>query len=223
MELRPITSRTYRNLTGIRTGRLVAMEAVGTDGNSVFWRCNCDCGKETVMRSHQFTSGRVVSCGCYMREQVSKRSTKHGMHGSREYRSWDAMKNRCTNHSHKHFSRYGGRGITFCDRWSDFKNFIADMGPMPAGNYTIDRKDNNGNYCPENCVWATRKEQARNRNCLKRFTHDGKTLTITEWSEITGIKAGTISTRIHAKKWSVEKAVTTPVGNTANKRARKHV
>ncbi len=103
------------------------------------------------------------------------------------YRSWQMMKNRCLNPNATDYSRYGARGITIDPAWLEYDSFLAAMGERPEG-LTLERKDNNGPYIQSNCHWATRKEQARNREFIKRYTHEGKTLTVWEWAEKIGIK-----------------------------------
>ena len=156
---------------GDRYGRLLVEAREGSDkfGNRL-WRCRCDCGKTVRVSSTRLAKGDTLSCGCYARDMVIARSTKHGLHGTPEYRSWQAMQSRCTNPKMHNFMRYGGRGITVCDRWcgeQGFATFLADMGERPEGT-TIDRVDVNGNYEPGNCRWATPKEQRANQRPKSR-------------------------------------------------------
>ena len=143
------------------------------------------------------------------RQEVStKRATKHGMEGSPEYYVWGSMKDRCLNPNNGQYKDYGGRGIVVCRRWLDsFKAFFDDMGPRPTTRHTIERKDNQGGYSPENCIWATRKEQCRNKRDNRRITYKGETLCIAEWAEVFGMSSGLISSRINAG-WTIHDVFT---------------
>lgn len=160
-----------RILTGQRFGRLTVIG--GYERNSrgrVVWRCRCDCGGTKVTRPHSLLHGITASCGCLHKERCSQAATIHGhtshAQWSGTYISWAQMIQRCTYPKHNRFHRYGGRGISVCQRWRKFENFLADMGERPPG-LSIDRRNNDGNYEPSNCKWSTRKEQAANR-CTTR-------------------------------------------------------
>lgn len=147
--------------------------------------------------------------------RLTQISRKHG-HAERDahsgaYKAWRSMRQRCLYPSQQSYPLYGGRGITICDRWSSFANFLADMGERPEG-MSLDRIDSNGNYEPNNCRWATTKDQARNRPGRTRLlSHEGETLSVVEWAEKTGIPSGTIRSRIDRCGWSVALALSTPV------------
>lgn len=144
-------------------------------------------------------------------ERRTGANAKHGLALTPEYRAWVGMRARCLDPDHPAYARYGGRGIKVCDRWLESVDaFIQDMGPRPSDDYEIDRYPNNdGNYEPGNCRWATRVENDRNRRSNRLIEHAGETLTLAAWSERTGIHSTVISRRI-ARGWTVESALTTP-------------
>jgi hypothetical protein len=154
------------DLSGQKYGRLRVIKLTSLPRQRSKWLCECDCGNTVEVFSTSLRTGHTKSCGCYNRELIDARKT-HGMKGSREYSSWRAMRYRCRNPRCPAFPNYGGRGITVCRRWeSSFLNFYADMGERPDRK-TLDRIDNDGNYEPGNCRWATAKEQGRNTRATK--------------------------------------------------------
>ena len=154
------------DITGQRYGRLTAVQDVGrTKYGTRLWECRCDCGATTQVQVGTLRYGNTTSCGCLRRDVGGANTKSHG-HATKglspTYRCFNGMKARCNNPKNRSYKDYGGRGITVCARWSNFVNFLADMGEKPAGK-TLDRKNVNGNYEPDNCRWATPKEQALNR------------------------------------------------------------
>jgi hypothetical protein len=186
------------NHTGKRFGRITVLEMsdpVGVKRKRPACRCLCDCGKEFIVLSENLVSGNTKSCGCLHKENTSSTHKTHGMAGTATHKIWCTMRRRCFAKTNPKYQSYGARGITVCDRWLKFENFYTDMGAKPDGR-TLDRIDNNGNYCKENCRWATPKEQARNTRRNHMVTHKGRTQCISAWAEEIGIPAMNLFYRI---------------------------
>lgn len=206
------------DLTGKKFGRLTVVKRVGTDNQrNPMWLCKCDCGNEKVIRGNGLKSGNTKSCGCLAKENAQQRlkflNYKTGQYKSRLYRIWTSMKTRCYNDNNSEtYKRYGARGITVCDEWRD--NFKAFYDWAMANGYTdeltIDRIDNDGNYCPENCRWVTLQIQNRNRRTTRIITFNGKTQCMLDWANELGVKVNTMIARFH-RGWSVERALTESV------------
>ena len=195
---------------GERVNRLIVLAAAAPDRRGekrVIVRC--DCGTEKSISLCHFRGGAVLSCGCYNSERTAKTNKDraiHGKTGTTEFRIWEGMKARCLNPNHTFYSHYGGRGITICPHWLDsFEQFYEDMGPRPPGT-TLDRKENDGPYSPDNCRWATQTEQMNNTRSNRLLTVGDKTMTLTQWSRQTGVNRTVIASRIK-RGWPVERAV----------------
>ena len=186
--------------SGHRYGKLLAIEEIKIDSNHrKYWLFRCNCGKEKIIRVDGVIRGRVRSCGCGNRDF----HIKHGFYGTRTYKTWIKMKNRCLNSRHHAFADYGGRGITVCEKWLNFEGFLEDMGVRPAGR-SLDRIDNNKGYSKENCKWATQKEQSNNKRNNHRITFMGKTQNITQWAEELGLNRNTLYGQINIRHVPIE-------------------
>lgn len=212
----PLKRVVREDLTGRRFGRLIV---IGLDpkprhGRVSYWFVRCDCKAVASVYGGSLRAGTTRSCGCLHRELVVVRNSKHGATSggqiSLTYRSWESMIARCHRRESSSFARYGGRGITVCERWSEsFAAFLEDMGERPSKSHTIDRIDGRGNYGPGNCRWATKAEQVRNRGITKTVSLDGVTCSVGEWAERAGIPYGVLWRRLRSG-WDTKKAIRTP-------------
>ena len=189
-------------LIGRRFGLLTVVTSVYTTTGAPAWECKCDCGGVSVVTSGRLTSGNTKSCGCRKRAVLGESTTKHGHSRkaglTRTYRIWRGMKTRCENTKSAVYARYGGRGITVCERWQRYENFVADMGECPDG-LTLDRIDNNGGYEPGNCRWASYKDQSRNQRTNRNITWKGRTMCLSAWAELVDKDASWLWKRLKRK------------------------
>lgn len=202
-------------LTDKRFGKIVALRSTSERrGKQIVWLCQCDCGRLIREKSHSLASGQVQSCGCA--HNMGNRKTKCFVIGGAktpEYNVWRSMLNRCRNKHVKCYHRYGGRGIQVCERWNIFDNFLADMGRRPKG-HRIERIDNDGNYEPSNCKWATQEEQCANKRNNRILTYNGVSKTLTCWAKELGLNRTTLRQRL-VLGWDVETALTTQIRGAA--------
>lgn len=183
-------------------------------GTSVLWDVVCQCGNKSAVQGRELRTRVSLSCGCLSRELTSMR-TKHGLTESPEYVIWHAAKSRCTNPNNMQYHRYGGAGITFCERWlNDFATFYADMGPRPSRRHSLDRRDGTKGYEPGNCRWATREVQNNNKRTNHFVDYAGRRLTIAQAVRAAGnvVNSSTANGRIQ-RGWDVARAVETPPTN----------
>lgn len=198
------------DITGNRYGKLVVIERADSIVPGVtVWKCLCDCGNYTVVRGGNLKSGAVKSCGC-THHQKANTIRKQNL---RLYGIYHKMRSRCNNPNCPAYKDYGERGISVCAEWdSSFSVFFEwAMESGYADTLTIERIDVNGNYCPENCKWITKSEQANNRRTCKLFTYNGKTQNLAQWCNELNLSYKNIYSRIFQKGWSFERAISTPV------------
>ena len=214
-----------RSLVGKTFGRLTVMGYAGKDcRQDAHWTCRCECGTEKIIAGRCMVRKDTKSCGClhweHLKTKGSQHNFRHGFaragHQHPIYSVWRTMIERCTNPNSTKYYAYGARGITVCERWLSFKNFLADMGIRPTDDHQLDRRDNNNGYSPENCRWATRKEQGRNRRDNHVLEFRGHKASLAEWAEKTEIGYHNIKNRINNLKWTVERALTQPVRKTCH-------
>lgn len=203
------------DLKGLRFERLTVLNEAGKSGTDYFWLCQCDCGNQTTVKATLLKQGKTRSCGCLQKEKARSRFLTHGESRKAsncvEHRIWAGLINRCCNPRNRHFENYGGRGIKVCDSWrNSYEAFLYDMGRCPEG-HSIDRIDNDGDYSPENCRWASRSTQNRNKRTNRLITYGGKTMVLSDWAKELSIHRYTLYTRLAELGWSIEKAFTTPV------------
>jgi hypothetical protein len=186
----------FENLSGQKFGRLNVVQYLGRIGRNNQWECLCECGNVCRVAGMNLKSGHTRSCSCLHKEMSSAASKTHGESKSDEYSIWHSMKRRCYDPKNNKFYRYGARGIIVCERWlNSFDNFLFDIGKRPSMLHSIDRKDNNGNYDPGNCRWATKKEQANNTSKNVHLTINGVTKPLSIWAHEHGLDRSVVYER----------------------------
>jgi len=180
-------------------------------GMRTFWACKCSCGNEFEAHGTKLRRNLIQRCKACRAKFTGDRSRTHGKSKTSEYIIWSKLRERCNNPTSPAYASYGGRGITVCARWSSFERFLEDMGPRPSRNYSVDRIDNDGNYEPENCKWATQKEQCRNTRRNHYLEYQGRIQCMQAWCEELGLNPDTVKQRINLLGWSVAKSFETPV------------
>jgi hypothetical protein len=207
MQRLDLTGQTYGYLT------VISLDRIEPNKNSmVYWNCKCKCGKDFIAPTKTLRNGNTQSCGCYQIERAKEANTIHGCASRRNgehhlYLVWANMKARCEQPNNNRYYRYGARGIIVEPPWQDFPTFFADMNPTYKPGLTLDRKNNDKNYCKDNCKWSTRAEQARNTSTNRYLTFNGKTMILKDWAKELGVTHSTICLRLKAG-WSIADALT---------------
>lgn len=190
------------DLTGVKCHLLTVTKWKFRKNDKWHWICDCECGRSAIYAYSDLVRRVIKSCGCWRKKiavDMGKRNVKHAKVKTPEWLAWRNMRVRCYSEKCKQYHRYGGRGITVCDRWTGedgFSNFLADMGTRPSNKHSLDRIDSDGNYEPSNCRWATSLTQQRNRTNNRKITAFGKTLGCSEWAELTGLTLALIHRRV---------------------------
>lgn len=230
----PNRSSFFVNRVGQRFGRLVVVEraesALRPNGKKrTQWLCRCDCGNTKTVLAENLLKRQVKSCGCLNAERAANLNRTHGLCGTPEYITWAAIKQRCFDQGNAAFRLYGARGISMCSRWfygeggkTGPECFLADMGPKPSPRHSIDRIDVNGDYEPNNCRWATHKDQANNCRTNVRVSYNGQMMGTRELSKLSGIPADVIGARLRYG-WDVERAVTQRIGEKRTRHASRSI
>lgn len=213
----------HKDLTGIVFGRLTAIKRVYKNGEKrTIWACKCSCGKTTEVWSYSLIRGNTRSCGCIRVEKSRGMLFKHGLSSHDLFTVWVNMRRRCEDAKDKSYPRYGGRGITVCDRWSEFMNFFNDVASGYSKGMSIDRIDNDGPYSPDNCKWSTSLQQARNKQNTIRIDSPWGHIPIKEASELSGIPYKRLFNR-HKAGWSTDRIFNLPAHQKGGKKEDIHI
>lgn len=204
------------DLTGQKFDRLKVISYVGTNNRrEALWKCECKCGNVKIILGSSLRNGKTKSCGCLNSEKSRKKlhdyNITHGESRTRLYTIWNNMIQRVQNEKNKRYKDYGGRGIQVCEEWKKFENFRKwALENGYANKLTLDRKNNDGEYSPENCRWTDWETQNNNKQQSRKLKYKGETKTVTQWAKIMGLSRETLKDRINAG-WTIEKALETPV------------
>lgn len=205
----------FKDLTGQRFGKLTAIKIVGKNRNRTnLWLCKCDCGNEHITSTDLLLNGQCKSCSCLQKEKISKLSYRHGLHKTKIYNIWCAIKHRCSSNVGKNTKYYRDKGIKVCNEWIDKENgFINFYNWAMQNGYkeglSIDRIDSNKNYCPENCRWVDSYIQNNNKSSNKYITYNNETYTLAQWCRKLGLNYHRTVCRL-LRGWTVEKSFTMP-------------
>lgn len=209
--------KSFNDITGRRFGFLTAIGYGGkipnrNRGSLTRWWCRCECGNLKLVTRSNLTSGSTKSCGCKKSLLITRRHSTHSLSNTDEYHAWSAMKSRCFHAKNASFDRYGGRGISVYAPWVEsFEAFLQDMGPRPSPDHSLDRINNDGNYEPSNCRWATRVQQSRNKSSNRMLTWNGVTDCLQGWSDRLSIPASILQSRVRLG-WDTERILSTKAG-----------
>jgi len=201
------------DLTGKKFGRwtVISRSKNNTNAGQPKWDCVCECGTNREITGGTLRSGNSKSCSCLQKEVVSTLNSTHKLSQHPLHKTWNSMHYRCVNPKSNRYKNYGGRGISVCPQWSSLQQFIDDMGEKPTSLHTLDRKDNDKNYSPRNCHWATPKEQSRNKTSTALITIGSVTKCQVDWCKLYNRDPNTFRNRVNRFGWSPLKALETPL------------
>jgi len=205
----------FINMVGRKYNRLMAISIAGK-GACHKYLFRCDCGVEKVLKGYSVRYGQTKSCGCLKNEKARENFRTHGLGKSSEYSIWISMKQRCYNKNSCGYKNYGGRGISVCDKWvNNYAAFLQDMGARPDSTYSIERRNNDGNYEPENCYWLKRSKQGLNKRNSRRIVLFGEKKCIREWCNLFNLRYGLLEERVIKIKWPIDERIVCkyPVGH----------
>lgn len=204
------SSATMKDISGHQYNHLKAIRYSHANSKGrTCWVFECDCGTVVTRVASKVTCGHTQSCGCLVGRLLRARNTVHGCWKTPTYEIWKGMIRRCYHPSHRDYKNYGAKGIGVCVRWKQFSNFLKDMGERPKG-LSIDRIDNSGDYCPENCRWATSLQQNHNRRNNVNLTFNGQTMCVSQWARILKIPSNVLYYRLNLRHWEVNRVLTEP-------------